>query len=195
MFAFTPKADIAWHHTHVRSVPETDVAPTKADAIRPALASLCSAANWRDRGSAKLSRVPATEIERLILSAVRKHLAGNPHNKVEAEGPHSLNEKELISTHVARVDVKRDHLAIQLSAKSERDNEAQHRRHSAQQDESVHRDPHVLVVPWKRLRQNGCGRLFSPRRHPLIATLVQSAPRPALNSLPRSRRDGIGSTS
>ena len=150
MSAFTPKADIARHHTHVRSVPETDIAPTKADAIRPALASLCSAANWRDRGSAKLSRVPATEIERLILSAVRKHLAGNPHNKVEAEGPHSLNEKELISTHVARVDVKRDHLAIQLSAKSERDNEAQHRRHSAQQDESVHRDPHVLVVPWKK---------------------------------------------
>ena len=73
--------------------------------------------------------MPATEIEKLILSAVRKHLAGKPHNKVEAEGPHSLNDKELISAYVARVDVKRDHLAIQLSAKSERDSAAQDRRH------------------------------------------------------------------
>ena len=69
---------------------------------------------------------------------------------MEAEGPHSLNDKELISAHVARVDVKRDHLAIQLSAKSERDSAAQDRRHSAEQDERVHRDPHVLVVPWKK---------------------------------------------
>src|SRR6478735_8211494 len=30
--------------------------------------------------AAKLNRVPATEIEKLILSAVRKHLVGNPHN-------------------------------------------------------------------------------------------------------------------
>ena len=69
---------------------------------------------------------------------------------MQAEGPHSLNDKELISAHVVRVDVKRDHLAIQLSAKSERDSAAQDRRHSAEQDERVHRDPHVLVVPWKK---------------------------------------------
>jgi site-specific DNA recombinase len=96
--------------------------------------------------AAKLNRVPASEIEKLILSAVRKHLAGN--NKVGAEGHHSLNDKELISAHVARVDVKRDHLAIQLSAKFERDSEAGNRRHSAEQDEPVHPDP--LVVPWKK---------------------------------------------
>jgi hypothetical protein len=98
--------------------------------------------------AARLNRVPATEIEKLILSAVRKHLAGKPHNKVEAEGSHSLNDKELISAYVARVDVKRDHLAIQLSAKSEHDSAAQDRRPSAEQDE--HRDPQVLVVTWKK---------------------------------------------
>jgi site-specific DNA recombinase len=98
--------------------------------------------------AAKLNRVPATEIEKLILSAVRRHLAGKPHDKVEAEGSHSLNDKELISAHVARVDVKRDHLAIQLSAKSERDSAAQDRRPSAEQDK--HRDPQVLVVTWKK---------------------------------------------
>jgi site-specific DNA recombinase len=100
--------------------------------------------------AAKLNRVPATEIEKLIVSAVRKHLAGKPYNKVEAEGPHSLNDKALIAAYVARVDVKRDHLAVQLSTKSERDNEAQDPRHPAEQDQPVHRDPHVLVVPWKK---------------------------------------------
>jgi hypothetical protein len=60
-----------------------------------------------------------------------------------------LNDEELISTHIARVDVKRDHLAIQLSAKPERDSEAQDRRHS-EQDEPLHRDSNVLVVTWKK---------------------------------------------
>ena len=52
--------------------------------------------------AAELNRVPASEIEKLILNAVRKHLAGKPHNKTEAQGPHSLSDKELISTHIAR---------------------------------------------------------------------------------------------
>jgi hypothetical protein len=69
---------------------------------------------------------------------------------MEAEGPDSLNDQELICAHVARVDVKRDHLAIQLSAKSGRDSEVQDRRQSAEQGERVHRDPHVLVVTWKK---------------------------------------------
>ena len=44
--------------------------------------------------------------------------------------------------------MKRDHFAIQLSAKCERDSEAQDCR---DQDERVHREPHVLVVPWKKI--------------------------------------------
>jgi site-specific DNA recombinase len=100
--------------------------------------------------AAKLNRVPATEIEKLILSAVRKHLAGEPNNNMEAEGPHSLNDKALISAYVARVEVKQDHLAIQLSGKSERASEAQDHWPSAEQDVPDHRDPQVLVVPWKK---------------------------------------------
>ena len=100
--------------------------------------------------AATLNRVPASEIEKLILSAVRKHLAGKPHTKMEAERPGSLNDKELISAYVTRVDVKQDHLSVQLSTESERDGAAQDRRQSAKQDEPVHRDPHVLVIPWKK---------------------------------------------
>jgi len=99
--------------------------------------------------AAKPNRVPAAEIEKLILSALRKHLIGNPHNKVEAEGPHALTDKELTSAHVARVDVKQDHLAIQLFAKSG-DGVALDVQQSAEQDECIHREPHVLVVPWKK---------------------------------------------
>ena len=57
---------------------------------------------------AKLNRVPAAEIEQLIVGAVPKHLAGNPSNKLEAEAPDLLNDTELISAYVARVDVKPD---------------------------------------------------------------------------------------
>ena len=37
--------------------------------------------------AAKLNRVPATEIEKLILSAVRKHLAGEPAQQSGSRGP------------------------------------------------------------------------------------------------------------
>ncbi|MFZ3252297.1 MAG: recombinase family protein, partial [Pseudolabrys sp.] len=101
--------------------------------------------------AATLNRVSATDIEKLILSAVRKHLAGESSYKVESKGSDSLKDRELISAHVARIDVKPDHLAVQLSAKSERDNAAQDHRPSAEQGARVHRDPHVLVVPCKKI--------------------------------------------
>jgi hypothetical protein len=37
--------------------------------------------------------VPASEIEKLILSAVRKHLTEKAHNKMGAENSPSLNDK------------------------------------------------------------------------------------------------------
>ena len=123
--------------------------------------------------AAKLNRVPATEIEKLILSAVRNHLAGKPHNRMEAEGPHSLTDRELISAHVARVDVKPNHLAVQLSAQPERDSAAQDRRHSAEQDERVHRDPHVLIVPWKKIPSKRPREIILP-----ASTSSRSDPRP-----------------
>ena len=123
--------------------------------------------------AAKLNRVPATEIEKLILSAVREHLAGKPHRKAQAEGPDSLNDKELICAHVARVDVKSDHLAIQLSAKSERDNTAQDRWRPPEQDERGDRDPHVLVVPWKKAPSKRPREIILP-----ASTSSRSDPRP-----------------
>jgi site-specific DNA recombinase len=64
--------------------------------------------------AAKLNRVPAAEIERLIIGALRKQLGINRHDEKIGEDNALPTDKELISTHVARVDVKQDHLAIQL---------------------------------------------------------------------------------
>jgi site-specific DNA recombinase len=124
--------------------------------------------------AAKLNRVPASEIEKLILSAVREHLAGKPETKAEAEGPHSLGDKELISAHVARVDVKRDHLSIQLSAETERDSAAQDGRHPAEQDERALRDRLVLVAPWKKTPSKRPREIILPS-----STSSHRDPRPA----------------
>ena len=139
--------------------------------------------------AAKLNRVPASEIEKLILSAVRKHLAGKPHNKTEAEGRDSLSDKELISTHIARVDVKRDHLAIQLTAKFERESEARDRRRSAEQDQPVHRHSNVLVVPWKKTSVKTTARDYSPRVD-ILSSRPPSNPRRNPRQAPHRDRKG-----
>jgi DNA invertase Pin-like site-specific DNA recombinase len=72
--------------------------------------------------AAKLKRIPAAEIETLIISAVRKHLAGTPHTTEETPDLDSLNDSELISSHIGRVDVKQDHLAVQFTQTNLREN-------------------------------------------------------------------------
>src|SRR5262249_28350312 len=84
----------------------------------------------------------------------RKHLAGKADAKVKAESPHSLSDKELISAYVARVDVKLDHLAIQFSAKSERNGEA-------------------LVVPWRKAPSRRPREIIPP-----VSTSSHRDPRP-----------------
>jgi glutathione S-transferase len=49
MSALPPKADICGYDWNVRFVPIADIAPTKADAIRPVPMSLCSAVSLGDR--------------------------------------------------------------------------------------------------------------------------------------------------
>jgi site-specific DNA recombinase len=68
--------------------------------------------------AAKLKRIPAAEIETLIISAVRKRLAEAPHAKEEAQSPDSLNDKELITSHIIRIDVKQDHIAVQFAQRN-----------------------------------------------------------------------------
>jgi hypothetical protein len=85
--------------------------------------------------ASKLNRVPAVEIEQLIAAAVRKHLAAKPSSgQIDQNG--SMSDKKLIATHVVRVEVKPDHLLVQLAR---------------QQDGKADTDnASSLVVPWKK---------------------------------------------
>ena len=62
----------------------------------------------------KLDRIPAAEIEKVVADAVRKHLGETPEGSGDDQG--------VISSNVDRVDVKRGHLAIQLSTPQVPDN-------------------------------------------------------------------------
>jgi DNA invertase Pin-like site-specific DNA recombinase len=87
-----------------------------------------------DRAS-KLNRVPAVETEHLIAAAVRKHLGAKPsHGLIEQAG--SMTDKELIATHVVRVEIKPDHLLVHLARQQDR--------------EADTANATGLVVPWKK---------------------------------------------
>jgi site-specific DNA recombinase len=100
--------------------------------------------------AATLNRVPAAEIETLIISALRKHLAGKSNNKVEARGSLSLNDRDLISTHIARVDVKPDHLAVQLSVKPDHRGGERDQELSSEGGTLDRSNPNIMVVPWRK---------------------------------------------
>jgi site-specific DNA recombinase len=84
--------------------------------------------------AATLNRVPAAEIEALIVSALRKRHAGQA-NEVKAQGSRSPSDQDLISIHIARVDIKPDHLAVQLSGKP---------------DQQGGKRDHIMVIPWRK---------------------------------------------
>jgi site-specific DNA recombinase len=110
---------------------------------------------------AKLNRVPALEIERLIISAAREHLAKDPLYQVEAERLTSLDDEQLVSTHIVRVDVKQGHLAIKLAV-PEKQSDTQKRQRTldrksnSDQDQTPdcrehgHPATNVIVVLWKK---------------------------------------------
>jgi len=93
--------------------------------------------------AATVNRVPAAEIETLITSALRKQLAEKLNNKVEARGCQLPNDKDLVSTYIARVDVKPDHLAAQLFVKQD--------QYSSRESGTLdHNTSNIMVVPWRK---------------------------------------------
>jgi hypothetical protein len=111
--------------------------------------------------SAALNRVPAAEIEQLVVASVRKHVRTTAQEHNRASAALELNDKDLISTHVARVDVKSDHLAVRIAITSE-----QQIRERTETDVLNHHDvsdrsgnhigqtedsANVLRIPWKKM--------------------------------------------
>jgi site-specific DNA recombinase len=109
--------------------------------------------------AAKLSRIPAAEIEQLVVATVRQHVRATAHERNGAPDTPELNDKDLISTQVARVDVKSNHLVVRLAITSE------------QQSGKKVGDAatKVLTIPWKK----------TPARRPReIIPPVPVSPRP-----------------
>jgi site-specific DNA recombinase len=100
--------------------------------------------------AAKLNRVPATEIETVIISALRRHLKVPSNSKLGAQGSRSPSDQDLISTHIARVDVKPDHLAVQLSGKPDQQGGKRDQALSRKGGARDHANPNIMVIPWRK---------------------------------------------
>jgi DNA invertase Pin-like site-specific DNA recombinase len=108
-----------------------------------------------------IPRVSAAEIEAVVLQAVRDHL----------KDPVRTGDRDLISTHLIRVEVHADHLAVELKAPTQRRIQADGReptsiskprprtapesdrrptRHDGKQQDADDVDHAVLVVPWQK---------------------------------------------
>ena len=104
----------------------------------------------------KLKRVPGVEIENLVLAAARKHLVLLPRNRAQANDTPSSNDRELISNHVVRVDVNRDHLAVQLAPQAR-----------------MKRRRGLLKIPWKKTPSKQPREIIPP-----ASSSTRSDPRP-----------------
>jgi len=80
-------------------------------------------------------RVPAADIEALVGRAVREHLGDSTRT----------DDRDLISTHVARVEVRADQLAVELKAPRQRQTRGRGNG-SSEQDA----DRTVLHIPWRK---------------------------------------------
>jgi site-specific DNA recombinase len=126
--------------------------------------------------AAKINRVPAAEVDRLIIAAVRKHLEVRA-ERVAPEGSNPITDVDLIATHITRVDVKQDHLAIHLAIMSEEPNETQkdittpeckngnNRTQPVVGDERNHPQANILVVAWKKPPSKKPREIIPPAAH------------------------------
>jgi site-specific DNA recombinase len=123
--------------------------------------------------AAKVGRVPAAEIEQLIVARVRQHVRAGDHERDRMSDTPELNDKDLILTHVARVDVKPDHLAIGFANNSQRSSRKKVRQEIANDSDDHQQlqyptDPQtepctgVLMIPWKKMSAKRSREIISP---------------------------------
>ena len=126
----------------------------------------------------KLNRLPAAEIEKLIAGAVRRHLGISPFDEQEENG----DDKEVIASNVTRVDVRPDHLAVQLSIMAQGDGEsdlssdcddALPERKSRKRNRQDCGNAATLTIAWKKTPSKKPRELIPP-----TSATSRSDPRP-----------------
>src|SRR5262249_25642136 len=110
------------------------------------------------QNAAPINHVPAAPIEKLIIAAVRNRLELNA-EKLGPNGPDPIADADLIATHVTRVEVRQDHLAIQLYERQNNKDESQ----------SVARGNNLkaksLVIPWTKPPSKQRRQIIPPAGH------------------------------
>jgi len=86
------------------------------------------------------TRVPAVEIEELVIKAVRESIADTP----------PTDDRELIASHVKRVEVQADRLTIELKPFEGRQFRSGTNQPRAPAGRGKQKDPLVIDVPWRK---------------------------------------------
>jgi site-specific DNA recombinase len=121
------------------------------------------------------ARVPAPEIEKLVLDGVRKHLAAMG----QTEHPTAIDDRDLIERHVERVIVKSQALELRLAIT----NEAPAKRERPTiNDPAARQLPTVITLAWScRSFAAGKGIVHAPSSKPAIKPENRDALLAAIN--------------
>jgi site-specific DNA recombinase len=127
--------------------------------------------------AAKVNRVPAVEIEQLIVARVRQQVRAGARERDHMPEKPELNDKDLISTYVARVDVKPNHLAIRLATNSTRSpgkksrqkiinvNDEHHQLQRNRTGPQIDTSTDILMIPWKKMPAKRPREIIPPALH------------------------------
>ena len=98
----------------------------------------------RNAEAGSIARVPAPEIEILVLDGVRKHLAAT----AGAEPPSAMADRDLIERHVERIMVKPQAIEMRLVAPAEASNEAARQGIGVNHAPRGEVPPITITLPW-----------------------------------------------
>ena len=127
--------------------------------------------------AAKVNRVPAVEIEQLIVARVRQQVRTGARERDHMPEKPELNDKDLISTYVARVDVKLNHLAVRLATNSTWSpgkkskqkiinvNDEHHQLQRNRTGQQIDTSTDILTIPWKKMPAKRPREIIPPALH------------------------------
>ena len=87
-----------------------------------------------------VTRVPAVEIEELVIKTVRESIG--------ATAP--TDDRELIAAHIKRVEIQPDRLAIELKPSKARQSRSETKQPRGPAGRGKQKDPLVIHVPWRK---------------------------------------------
>jgi site-specific DNA recombinase len=91
-----------------------------------------------------IARVPAPEIEILVLEGVRGHLAA----AAEAEPPSAIADRDLIERHVERIVVKPKEIEVQLLPHNDKGTPTDPDYHGREDADRVYPSSATMVAGW-----------------------------------------------